>query len=105
MNIFKKIINCFVYFIRLLWSVISYIPTFFVRALTLIFICIFIVSFFSKINDNIDEGTALFIPMNGVLVEQAQEVSSFESFFGGSRKSEIELRNITNVIKAASNDK
>jgi len=105
MNIVKKIINYFVYFIRLLWSVISYIPTFFVRALTLIFICIFIVSFFSKINDDIDEGTALFIPMNGVLVEQAQEVSSFESFFGGSRRNEIELRNITNVIKAASNDK
>ena len=105
MNIFKKIINYFVYFIRLLWSVISYIPTFFVRALTLIFICIFIVSLFSKINDDIDEGTALFIPMNGVLVEQAQEVSGFESFFGGSRRSEIELRNITNVIKAASNDK
>ena len=105
MNIFKKIINYFVYFIRLLWSVISYIPTFFVRALTLIFICIFIVSFFSKINDNIDEGTALFIPMNGVLVEQAQEVSSFESFIGGSRRSEIELKNIINVIKAASNDK
>ena len=43
--------------------------------------------------------------MNGVLVEQAQEVSSFESFIGGSRRSEIELKNIINVIKAASNDK
>ena len=90
---------------KLLWSIISYIPTFFIRALTVTIIFIFILSFFSKVSDDIEEGTALFIPMNGVLVEQAQEVSSFESFIGGSRRSEIELKNIINVIKAASNDK
>lgn len=90
---------------KLLWSIISYIPTFFIRALTVSIIFIFILSFFSKVSDDVEEGTALFIPMNGVLVEQAQEVSSFESFIGGSRRSEIELKNIINVIKAASNDK
>ena len=90
---------------KLLWSIISYIPTFFIRALTVSIIFIFILSFFSKVSDDVEEGTALFIPMNGVLVEQAQEVSSFESFIGGSRRSEIELKNIINIIKAASNDK
>ena len=90
---------------KLLWSIISYIPTFFIRALTVTIIFIFILSFFSKVSDDIEEGTALFIPMNGVLVEQAQEVSSFESFIGGNRRSEIELKNIINIIKAASNDK
>ena len=43
--------------------------------------------------------------MNGILVEQAQEVNSFESFLGGARKNEIELKNIINIIKAVSNDK
>ena len=105
MNFIKKIINYLIYFIKLLWSIISYIPTFFIRALTVSIIFIFILSFFSKVSDDVEEGTALFIPMNGVLVEQAQEVSSFESFIGGSRRSEIELKNIINVIKAASNDK
>ena len=105
MNYIKKIINYFIYFMKLLWSIIVYIPTFFIRALTVSIIFIFILSFFSKVSDDVEEGTALFIPMNGVLVEQAQELSSFESFIGGSRRSEIELKNIINVIKAASNDK
>ena len=43
--------------------------------------------------------------MNGILVEQAQEVNSFESLLGGARKNEIELKNIINIIKAVSNDK
>lgn len=90
---------------KLLWSIIAYIPTFFIRALTVIIICIFILSLFSKVSDDIEKGTALFIPMNGILVEQAQEVNSFESFLGGARKSEIELKNIINIIKAVSNDK
>jgi protease-4 len=62
------------------------------------------VSFFSKINHTIGEGTALLIPMDGVLVEQAQEISSFESFFGSNRRGEIELGNLAKPIKAASND-
>ena len=90
---------------KLLWSIIAYIPTFFIRALTVIIICIFILSLFSKVSDDIEKGTALFIPMNGILVEQAQEVNSFESFLGGARKNEIELKNIINIIKAVSNDK
>ena len=90
---------------KLLWSIIAYIPTFFIRALTVIIICIFILSLFSKVSDDIEKGTALFILMNGILVEQAQEVNSFESFLGGSRKNEIELKNIINIIKAVSNDK
>ena len=81
MNIFKKIINYLSFFIKFLWSIIAYIPTFFIRALTVIIICILIISFFSKITDGIDEGTALFIPMDGILVEHAQEISSFEAFF------------------------
>ena len=105
MNYIKKIINYFIYFMKLLWSIIAYIPTFFIRALTVIIICIFILSLFSKVSDDIEKGTALFIPMNGILVEQAQEVNNFESFLGGSRKNEIELKNIINIIKAASNDK
>ena len=105
MNIFKKIINYLSFFIKLLWSIIAYIPTFFIRVLTVIIICILIVSFFSKITDGIDEGTALFIPMDGILVEHAQEISSFEAFFGRNRSNEIELNNIINVIKAASKDK
>ena len=105
MNYIKKIINYFIYFMKLLWSFIAYIPTFFIRALTVIIICIFILSLFSKVSDDIEKGTALFIPMNGILVEQAQEVNSFESFLGGARKSEIELKNIINIIKAVSNDK
>ena len=105
MNYIKKIINYFIYFMKLLWSIIAYIPTFFIRALTVIIICIFILSLFSKVSDDIEKGTALFIPMNGILVEQAQEVNSFESFLGGARKSEIELKNIINIIKAVSNDK
>ena len=90
---------------KLLWSIIAYIPTFFIRALTVIIICIFILSLFSKVSDDIEKGTALFIPMNGILVEQAQEVNSFESLLGGARKNEIELKNIINTIKAVSNDK
>ena len=90
---------------KLLWSIIAYIPTFFIRALTVVIICIFILSLFSKVSDDIEKGTALFIPMNGILVEQAQEVNSFESFLGGARKNEIELKNIINIIKAVSNDK
>ena len=105
MNIFKKIINYLSFFIKLLWSIIAYIPTFFIRALTVIIICIFIVSFFSKISDGIEEGTALFIPMDGILVEHAQEITSFEAFFGRNRSNEIELNNIINVIKTASKDK
>lgn len=105
MNYIKKIINYFIYFMKLLWSIIVYIPTFFIRALTVIIICIFILSLFSKVSDDIEKGTALFIPMNGILVEQAQEVNSFETFLGGTRKNEIELKNIINVIKAVSNDK
>ena len=105
MNYIKKIINYFIYFVKLLWSIIAYIPTFFIRALTVVIICIFILSLFSKVSDDIEKGTALFIPMNGILVEQAQEVNSFESFLGGARKSEIELKNIINIIKAVSNDK
>lgn len=105
MNYIKKIINYFIYFMKLLWSIIVYIPTFFIRALTVIIICIFILSLFSKVSDDIERGTALFIPMNGILVEQAQEVNSFETFLGGTRKNEIELKNIINVIKAVSNDK
>ena len=105
MNYIKKIINYFIYFMKLLWSIIAYIPTFFIRALTVIIICIFILSLFSKVSDDIEKGTALFIPMNGILVEQAQEVNSFESFLGGARKSEIELKSIINIIKAVSNDK
>jgi protease-4 len=80
-------------------------PTFFIRALTVVIICIFIVSFFSKISDGIEEGTALFIPMDGILVEHAQEITSFEAFFGRNRSNEIELNNIINVIKTASKDK
>ena len=105
MNYIKKIINYFIYFMKLLWSIIAYIPTFFIRALTVVIICIFILSLFSKVSDDIEKGTALFIPMNGILVEQAQEVNSFESLLGGARKNEIELKNIINIIKAASNDK
>ena len=105
MNYIKKIINYFIYFMKLLWSFIAYIPTFFIRALTVIIICIFILSLFSKVSDDIEKGTALFIPMNGILVEQAQEVNSFESLLGGARKNEIELKNIINIIKAVSNDK
>lgn len=105
MNYIKKIINYFIYFMKLLWSIIVYIPTFFIRALTVIIICIFILSLFSKVSNDIEKGTALFIPMNGILVEQAQEVNSFETFLGGTRKNEIELKNIINVIKAVSNDK
>ena len=90
---------------KLLWSIIAYIPTFFIRALTVIIICIFILSLFSKVSDDIEKGTALFIPMNGILVEQAQEVNNFESLLGGARKNEIELKNIINIIKAVSNDK
>ena len=104
MNYIKKIINYFIYFMKLLWSIIAYIPTFFIRALTVIIICIFILSLFSKVSDDIEKGTALFIPMNGILVEQAQ-VNSFESLLGGARKNEIELKNIINIIKAVSNDK
>ena len=105
MNYIKKIINYFIYFMKLLWSIIAYIPTFFIRALTVVIICIFILSLFSKVSDDIEKGTALFIPMNGILVEQAQEVNSFESLLGGARKNEIELKNIINIIKAVSNDK
>ena len=105
MNYIKKIINYFIYFMKLLWSIIAYIPTFFIRALTVIIICIFILSLFSKVSEDIEKGTALFIPMNGILVEQAQEVNSFESLLGGARKNEIELKNIINIIKAVSNDK
>lgn len=105
MNIFKKIINYLSFFIKLLWSIIVYMPTFFIRALTVVIICIFIVSFFSKISDGIEEGTALFIPMDGILVEHAQEITSFEAFFGRNRSNEIELNNIINVIKTASKDK
>ena len=104
MNIIKKIIGYITFIIKNLWYFLSYIPTFFIRILTLAILIVFVGSIFSKLDNKIQKDTALYIPLNGVLVEQAEEISSIESFVIGNKKNEIELGHIVHIIEKAAED-
>ena len=75
-NLFKAL--------KWLWILISYIPTFFVRTLTVLVIILIVFNYFSKFTPNIKTGTALLIKMDGILVEQAKSKSSFDLFIQSS---------------------
>lgn len=104
MNIIKKIIGYVAFIIKNLWYFLSYIPTFFIRILTLIILIVLVGSIFSKLDNKIQKDTALYIPLNGVLVEQMEEMSSIEYFVSGNKKNEIELGHIVRIIKKATED-
>ena len=96
-NLFKAL--------KWLWILISYIPTFFVRTLTVLVIILIIFNYFSKFTPNIKTGTALLIKMDGILVEQAKSKSSFDLFIQSSDPKEIEINKIIKAIKIAESDK
>ena len=96
-NLFKAL--------KWLWILISYIPTFFVRTLTVLVIILIIFNYFSKFTPNIKTGTALLIKMDGILVEQAKSKSSFDLFIQSSDPKEIEINKIIEAIKIAESDK
>jgi len=96
-NLFKAL--------KWLWILISYIPTFFVRTLTVLVIILIIFNYFSKFSPNIKTGTALLIKMDGILVEQAKSKSSFDLFIQSSDPKEIEINKIIEAIKIAESDK
>ena len=96
-NLFKAL--------KWLWILISYIPTFFVRTLTVLVIILIVFNYFSKFTPNIKTGTALLIKMDGILVEQAKSKSSFDLFIQSSDPKEIEINKIIKAIKIAESDK
>ena len=105
MNTLKNITSNFFKALKWLWILISYIPTFFIRTFTILIIVFIIFSYFSKFTTDLKTGTALFIQMDGVLVEQAKSRRSFDLFFQSSEPKEIEINKIVNAIKMAEYDK
>ena len=105
MNTFKNIARNLFRVLRLIWNLISYIPTFFIRTLTVLIIILIIFNYFSKFTTNIKGGTALLIQMDGILVEQAKSKSSFDFFIQNNDPKEIEINKIVKAINLAGNDK
>ena len=105
MNILKNIIRNLFRALRWIWTLISYIPTFFIRTLTLLIIFLIIFNYFSKFTSNIKDGTALLIQMDGILVEQAKSKSSLDLFIKSSDPKEIEINKIAKAINLAEEDK
>ena len=105
MNTLKNITSNFFKALKWLWILISYIPTFFIRTFTILIIVFIIFSYFSKFTTDLKTGTALFIQMDGVLVEQAKSRRSFDLFFQSGEPKEIEINKIVNAIKLAEYDK
>ena len=102
MNTLKNIARNLFRALRWIWTLISYIPTFFIRTLTVLIIILIIFNYFSKFTTNIKDGTALLIQMDGILVEQAKSKSSFDFFIQNNDPKEIEINkcyynNITNT--------
>ena len=104
MSTLKNIASNFFKALKWLWILISYIPTFFIRTFTILIIVFIIFSYFSKFTTDLKTGTALFIQMDGVLVEQAKSRRSFDLFFQSSEPKEIEINKIVNAIKLAEDD-
>jgi len=105
LNILKNIIRNLFRALRWIWTLISYIPTFFIRTLTLLIIFLIIFNYFSKFTSNIKDGTALLIQMDGILVEQAKSKSSLDLFIKSSDPKEIEINKIAKAINLAEEDK
>ena len=105
MNTLKNIARNLFRTLRWIWNLISYIPTFFIRTLTLLIIILIIFNYFSKFTTNIKDGTALLIQMDGILVEQAKSKSSFDFFIQNNDPKEIEINKIVKAINLAGDDK
>ena len=105
MNTLKNIARNLFRALRWIWTLISYIPTFFIRTLTILIIFLIIFNYFSKFTTNIKEGTALLIQMDGILVEQAKSKSSFDLFIQSNDPKEIEINKIVSAINLAEEDK
>ena len=105
MNLLKIIFHYLTKIIKWIWLFVSYIPTFFVRSLTIILIILIIINYFSKFTNDIKDGTALLINMDGVLVEQAEDRSSFEILFENNAQKELEINSIIESIHKAELDK
>ena len=105
MNTLKNIARTLFRALRWIWTLISYIPTFFIRTLTILIIFLIIFNYFSKFTTNIKDGTALLIQMDGILVEQAKSKSSFDLFIQSKDPKEIEINKIVKAINLAEEDK
>ena len=105
MNTFKNIARNLFRILKWIWALISYIPTFFIRTLTVLIIILIIFNYFSKFTTNIKDGTALLIQMDGILVEQAKSKSSFDFFIQNNDPKEIEINKIVKAINLAGDDK
>ena len=89
MNSFKNIAKNSLKALKWLWILISYIPTFLIRTVTVLIIILIIFNYFSKFTTKIKTGTALLIQMDGVLVEQAKSRGGFDFFAQGSEPEEM----------------
>ena len=105
MNSFKNIAKYSLKALKWLWILVSYIPTFLIRTVTVLIIILIIFNYFSKFTTNIKTGTALLLQMDGVLVEQAKSRGSFDFFSQSNEPKEIEINKIVSAIKLAGNDK
>jgi len=105
LNSFKNIAKNFLKALKWLWILISYIPTFLIRTVTVLIIILIIFNYFSEFTTKIKTGTALFIQMDGVLVEQAKSRGGFDFFAQSSEPEEIEINKIISAIKLAGDDK
>ena len=105
MNTLKNIARNLFKVLQWLWTLISYIPTFFIRTLTVLIIVLIVFNYFSKFTTNIKTGTALLIQMDGILVEQAKSKSSFDLFIQSNDPKEIEINKIVKAINLAGDDK
>ena len=105
MNSFKNIAKYSLKALKWLWILVSYIPTFLIRTVTVLIIILIIFNYFSKFTTNIKTGTALLLQMDGVLVEQAKSRGGFDFFSQSNEPKEIEINKIISAIKLAGNDK
>ena len=105
MNTLKNIARNLFKVLKWLWTLISYIPTFFIRTLTVLIIVLIVFNYFLKFTTNIKTGTALLIQMDGILVEQAKSKSSFDLFIQSNDPKEIEINKIVKAINLAGDDK
>ena len=99
MNSFKNIAKYSLKALKWLWILVSYIPTFLIRTVTVLIIILIIFNYFSKFTTNIKTGTALLVQMDGVLVEQAKSRGSFDFFAQNNEPKEIEINKIVSAIK------
>ena len=88
MNLLKIIFHYLIKIIKWIWLFVSYIPTFFVRSFIIILIILIMINYFSKFTEDIKDGTALLINMDGILVEQAEDRGSFERLIQNNAQKE-----------------